>query len=142
MNEILNYVASVAKIFKHQLGTSLVDVYKVGSLAHGGFSQVYSDIDIGMVLSSPAEPEGINRLIYEAKGLEADLGKRLSVFWGNPAHDWGRLRVLDRLDLLDHGVPLDRGHTGGPTTLPSLWKAFFFLLISGFPTIRISRKLI
>ena len=39
MNEISDYVASVAKFFKLQLGASLTDVYKLGSLAHGGYSQ-------------------------------------------------------------------------------------------------------
>ncbi len=33
MNEITNYVASVAKFFKLQLGPSLTDVYKIGILA-------------------------------------------------------------------------------------------------------------
>ena len=45
----------------------------------------------------------------EAKTLDADYGKKLSVFWGNPDFTWGRLPVIDRLDLLDHGVPLLRG---------------------------------
>ena len=33
MNEITDYVASVAKFFKLQLGAYLTDVYKLGSLA-------------------------------------------------------------------------------------------------------------
>ena len=104
--EILNYVAGVAEYFKSQLGPSLVDVYKMGSFAHGGFSQIYSDIDVGVILNSPNPPEGMDRLISGAKGLDPVYGKRLSVFWGNPACRWGRLRILDRLDLLDHGIPL------------------------------------
>jgi hypothetical protein len=48
--------------------------------------------------------------ITEAKALDSDYGKKLSVFWGNPQHDWGRLPVIDRLDLLDHGVPLLNDH--------------------------------
>jgi len=32
------------------------------------------------------------------------------VFWGNSEHRWGRLPVIDRLDLLDHGVPLLHNH--------------------------------
>lgn len=104
--EILNYVVSVAEYFKSQLGASLVDVYKMGSLAHGGFSQTYSDIDVGLILNCSNPPDGMDMLISGAKGLDPDYGKRLSVFWGNPECGWGRLRILDRLDLLGHGVPL------------------------------------
>lgn len=106
MNEITNYVASIAEYFKVQLAASLIDVYKMGSLAHGGFSNIYSDIDIGLILSSTNEPKEMDRLISKAKEMDPKFGKRLSVFWGNPTHDWGRLPVLDWLDLLDHGVPL------------------------------------
>jgi hypothetical protein len=42
--------------------------------------------------------------------LDAEYGKKLSIFWGNPEFNWGRLPKLDRLDLLDHGVPLLNGH--------------------------------
>lgn len=48
----------------------------------------------------------MDRKITEAKTLDDEYGKKLSIFWGNPEYSWGRLPVLDRLDLLDHGVPL------------------------------------
>ncbi len=110
MNEIADYVASVAKFFKLQLGASLTDVYKLGSLAHGGFSQIYSDIDIGLLLNSTNPPEEMDRMSSEAKEMEPQMGKRLSVFWANPVYHWGRLPILDRIDLLDHGVPLLTKH--------------------------------
>jgi predicted nucleotidyltransferase len=106
MKEIDDYVGRVAENFKSQLGPSLVEVYKIGSLAHGGFSQIYSDIDVGLVLNSPSPPADMDRLIAEAKALDGEYGKKLSVFWGNPEYSWGRLPALDRLDLLDHSVPL------------------------------------
>jgi predicted nucleotidyltransferase len=34
----------------------VVEVYTLGSLAHGGFSQIYSDIDVGVILSCPNPP--------------------------------------------------------------------------------------
>src|ERR1044071_2706080 len=43
-------------------------------------------------------------LLAAAKSLDPEFGKKLSVFWGNPEYDWGRLPVIDRLDLLDHGM--------------------------------------
>ena len=106
MKEVHDYVARVAEHFKNQLAPSVVEVYKLGSLAHGGFSEIYSDIDVGVILSCSDPPSEMDRLIAGAKGLDGGYGKKLSVFWGNPDCSWGRLPVLDRLDVLDHGVPL------------------------------------
>jgi hypothetical protein len=110
MNEISEYVARVAELFRSELGTSLVEVYKLGSLAHGGFSVSYSDIDVGLLLNCEEPPADIVALVSDGKSLHRELGKKLSVFWGNPEFKWGRLPVIDRLDLLDHGVPLLGDH--------------------------------
>ncbi len=110
MNDIENYVVRVANHFQSKLGASLVDAYKLGSLAHGGFSAVYSDIDVGLLVNCAEPPAVMASLIDEAKTLDAVYGKKLSVFWGNPDLSWGRLPNLDRLDLLDHGVPLLHGY--------------------------------
>ena len=105
-SDIKNYVARVADYFDSELKSALVEVYKLGSLAHGGFSKIYSDIDVGLLLNSGQPPNRMSELIAEAKLLDAEYGKKLSVFWGNPDFTWGRLPIIDRLDLLDHGVPL------------------------------------
>jgi hypothetical protein len=110
MSDIESFVATVARHFESRLGASLVDAYKLGSLAHGGFSNVYSDIDVGLLLTCPEAPAQMVEWIAEAKILDAEYGKKLSVFWGNPEFTWGRLPSLDRLDLLDYGVPLLNGH--------------------------------
>lgn len=109
LTEILHFGGRVADHFKSQLGPSLVEAYKLGSLAHGGFSMIYSDIDVGLLLNCTEPPAEMTELIAAAKSLDAEYGKKLSVFWGNPDFAWGRLPVIDRLDLLDHGVPLLRG---------------------------------
>jgi hypothetical protein len=109
-SDITNYVVCVANYFNSALGSALVEVYQLGSLAHGGFSKIYSDIDVGLLLNSGQPPERISELIAEAKLLDGEYGKKLSVFWGNPDCAWGRLPNLDRLDLLDHGVPLLAGY--------------------------------
>jgi hypothetical protein len=109
MSDIEIFVATVARYFKSRLGASLVDAYKLGSLAHGGFSNIYSDIDVGLLLNCPEAPARMVELIAETKSLDAQYGKKLSVFWANPEFTWGRLPNLDRLDLLDHGVPLLKG---------------------------------
>src|SRR5262245_19983808 len=106
MQTIDDYVGRVAEHFESKLGSSLVEAYKIGSLAHGGFSPLYSDLDVGLILSCSSPPVDMDRMIAEAKRLDDEYGKKLSIFWGNPACNWGRLPALDRLDLLDHGVPL------------------------------------
>src|SRR5688572_10329213 len=104
MNDIDSYVLCVAEFFNKRLGSALVEAYKLGSLAHGGFSAVYSDIDVGLLLNCAEPPVAM----AEAKDLDAEYGNKLSIFWSNPDYSWGRLPVIDRLDLLDHGVPLLR----------------------------------
>ncbi|HEY7221216.1 MAG TPA: hypothetical protein VH985_22785 [Candidatus Binatia bacterium] len=109
MDALLKYVSSSAEFFHAKLDTSLVEVYKLGSLAHGGFSSIYSDIDVGLLLNCAEPPPDITGLTATAKTLDAEYGKKLSLFWGNPECTWGRLPVIDRLDMLDHGVPLLHG---------------------------------
>src|SRR4030095_5647343 len=109
MDPLLRFVDRVAEYFQSKLGPELVEVYKLGSLAHGGFSQIYSDIDIGLLLNCDEPPSRMGDLIAEAKTLDAEYGKKLSVFWGNPGFIWGRLPIIDRLDMLDHGVALLHG---------------------------------
>jgi len=109
LTDIEQFVAQVAGYFSAQLGDRVVEIYQLGSLAHGGFSRLYSDIDVGVLLDGPVAPERMSELIAEAKALDPEHGKKLSVFWGHPEFAWGRLPVIDRLDLLDHGVPLRRG---------------------------------
>jgi hypothetical protein len=110
MEAITGYALRVARFFDTRLGLLLAEAYQLGSLAHGGFSAAYSDIDIGLLLNCAEPPAGITEAIAAAKDLDSVYGKKLSVFWGNPEHNWGRLPVIDRLDLLDHGVPLLRDH--------------------------------
>ena len=109
MDEILEYTKRIADYFENALESAVVEVYRLGSLAHGGFSPIYSDIDVGIILNCAEAPGNIAEVIAAAKALDTEYGKKLSVFWGNPDFSWGRLPVLDRVDLLDHGVPLLNG---------------------------------
>ena len=109
MNQIDEFVNRTAHFFQEKLGSFLMDAYKLGSLAHGGFSDTYSDIDLGLLLKCAEPPTAMAEWIDEAKTLDTMYGKKLSVFWGNPDYNWGRLPHLDRLDLLDHGIPLLNG---------------------------------
>jgi hypothetical protein len=97
--------------YRVALGDRLLAAYALGSLAHGGFSELVSDIDVGLIICDPPLPEDVSMIqqvanVEKSKGSE--LHARLSVFWGTPAtlrgeRDGGRFPALDRLDLIENG---------------------------------------
>ncbi|HUO72996.1 MAG TPA: hypothetical protein VMU39_19670 [Solirubrobacteraceae bacterium] len=97
--------------YQAALGARLVAAYALGSLAHGGFAPLVSDVDLGLILADPVEPgdAGTIRTVADAqKRTGSALAERLSVFWGTAAtlrgqSDGGRFPPLDRLDLVEHG---------------------------------------
>jgi hypothetical protein len=100
---------------REALGTRLLAAYALGSLAHGGFSPLVSDVDLGLVLADPPaakDEETIQSVADTIKARGSALRERLSVFWGTPSTLKGRLPggrfpALDRLDLLENGRLLD-----------------------------------
>ena len=107
------------------LGDRLLAAYALGSLAHGGFSELVSDIDVGLIVSDPPLPEDasvIQQVADAETGKGSALHARLSVFWGTPAtlrgeRAGGRFPALDRLDLIENGRLLagaDDARTGLP----------------------------
>jgi len=84
----------------------LIGVYLIGSLAHGRFSRLYSDIDLALVSRAVLPPPTLDRLRRDAVALSAAWGPRISVFWGNRDFSVGRFPPLDRVDLLDNAVTL------------------------------------
>jgi hypothetical protein len=104
-------LAAAAEAYRVALGDRLKAAYALGSLAHGGFSPLVSDIDLGLILSDPVrdgDGDGIQRIADAEKRKGSELHQRLSVFWGTPStlrgeQEGGRFPPLDRLDLLDNG---------------------------------------
>lgn len=104
-------LAEAAHAYRAALGDRLLAAYALGSLAHGGFSELVSDIDLGLIVSDPVEPGDaamIQTVADAAKAKGSALHSRLSVFWGTPytlrgKRDGGRFPALDRLDLLQSG---------------------------------------
>ena len=100
-----------AEAYRAALGTRLLAAYALGSLAHGGFSELVSDVDLGLLLSDPLRPadgKTIQAVADAEKAKGSPLRERLSVFWGTPAtlrgeRDGGRFPPLDRLDLIENG---------------------------------------
>jgi hypothetical protein len=121
--------------YRALLGERLLAAYALGSLAHGGFSALVSDIDLGLVLSDPVRSRDARRIRAVAdaeKSKGSELGERLSVFWGTPTTlrgqlQGGRFPPLDRLDLLENGRLLAGTEARGGLPRPSASE----LLITG-----------
>ncbi len=104
-------LAEATGAYRTVLGGRLLAAYALGSLAHGGFSELVSDVDLGLILSDPlqsADMETIRAVADAEKSKGSPLHQRLSVFWGTPAtlsgeRDGGRFPALDRLDLIENG---------------------------------------
>jgi hypothetical protein len=97
--------------YRAALGSRLIAGYALGSLAHGGFSPLVSDVDLGLILADPVRVKDrltIRNVARSVKAGGSALDQRLSVFWGTPAtlqgqSRGGRFPPLDRLDLLEYG---------------------------------------
>src|ERR1700761_8192487 len=109
-------LAQALAAFQTALGSRLVAAYALGSLAHGGFSPLVSDVDIGLVLADPLKFKTRVTLRSVGNAVQSggsELHQRLSVFWGTPRTLQGRSRggrfpPLDRLDLVENGPLLAR----------------------------------
>jgi predicted nucleotidyltransferase len=104
-------LAEAVEAYRVALGDRLLAAYALGSLAHGGFSELVSDIDLGLIVGDPLLPDDDARIQAVAdveRSKASALHRRLSVFWGTPStlrgeQDAGRFPALDRLDLVESG---------------------------------------
>lgn len=88
------------------LGSDLLGVYLIGSMAHAGFSWRYSDLDIALVTVNGLSSQAQDRIRNKAVALSADWAAKLSVFWADRHFSTGRFPPLDRIDYLDHAIVL------------------------------------
>lgn len=95
-----------------EFGPDVVGAFALGSLAHGGFAPLVSDVDLMLVLGSVdgSTRTRVDRIRDRVRRAEAtDLADRLSLFWSDRrgilvgAGEHSRLPEVDRLDLLDSG---------------------------------------
>lgn len=105
-------LATATAVACEVFGDRLDAVFALGSLAHGGFAPLVSDVDIAVILTelSSATSAQVTEVAALTQARAATpLAQRLSVFWA----DWdgvchgtlggARLPAVDRLDLLDAG---------------------------------------
>jgi predicted nucleotidyltransferase len=120
------FARGIADYWRGQIGERLLGFYLIGSLAHGGFSVRYSDIDVGLVSVDGVTPAEIDDMRQHARKLAPDLAPKLSLFWTDRSFRIGRFPPLDRLDYLDHAEPLiEREHAAPPR--PSLEEVRVYL---------------
>jgi predicted nucleotidyltransferase len=101
-----DFVRTVAPQWQATLGHELIGLYLLGSLAHGGFSRRYSDIDVALVTESGVTAAVLDRLRAQGAQVSAELAAKLSFFWTDRAFSIGRFPPLDRIDYLDRVVVL------------------------------------
>ena len=101
-----DFAATCAERWQMHLGDQLLGIYLLGSLAHGGFSRRYSDIDIGVVTEAGLTPADFDAMRADAAAISSELAAKLSIFWTDRTFAAGRFPPLDRADYLDHGVTL------------------------------------
>ena len=112
-------------------GSRLIASFAIGSLAHGGFCPMVSDVDLAIVIADPltaADAQEIDEITSRVRS-EGALAERLSLFWASPtvlrsSGPGGRLPALDRLDLATHGRELFGGFD-----LRSIWRPSTELLV-------------
>ena len=104
-------LADAVRLGRQSMGSRLLAAYALGSLAHGGFSSLVSDVDVALVLAGsvlPSDHELLLGVAEKVRAIGSPLHRRVSIFWGTPASlkgrtDGGRFPPLDRLCLLEHG---------------------------------------
>lgn len=112
-SEITSLVNYIVKSVKHSLNHQEVSVYIMGSLARGGFSEITSDIDLGIIIDGSLDDveKKINQIKLSAIDNFPSVKNNISIFWGsvksiNGEIEGGRYPPFDRLDLIDHALLL------------------------------------
>jgi predicted nucleotidyltransferase len=121
-------VADTVEAAQDLFGNEIAAIFTLGSLAHGGFAPLVSDVDVAIVLDStnPGTAERIallQRIVTDR--ASSPLSDRLSLFWG----DWHAVRTgegdrfrlgpVDRLDLLESGRLVLGSDLREPSVRPS-----------------------
>jgi hypothetical protein len=111
----VDLVRAVAPRWQAALGDELLGIYLLGSLAHGGFSRRYSDIDVALITESGVSAQALEQLRAQAAQVAPGLAGKLSFFWTDRDFGIGRFPPLDRIDYLDQAVIVsEREHVSPP----------------------------
>jgi hypothetical protein len=121
-------LADTVEAARAVFGTEIEAIYTLGSLAHGGFAPLVSDVDVAIILGSTTPATAGRIATVQSLVVEKNttpLAGRLSLFWadwpGVRSGDGEHLRLgpVDRLDLLDSGQLLLGSDLREPSVRPS-----------------------
>jgi predicted nucleotidyltransferase len=119
-------LSAAVEAASERFGDRLLAAYAIGSLAHGGFCPLVSDVDLAIVIADPLDDEDQAHAdaITDEIRAEGGLAARLSLFWASPTtlvgrEPGGRLPAVDRLDLATHGRVLRGAFDLDTVTRPS-----------------------
>ena len=102
----LEFAGAMAAYWQDRLGADLLGFYLIGSLAHDGFNQRYSDIDVALVSEDGLTEAMIEDMATHGAAIAPSLAPKLSLFWTDRGFTKGRFPPLDRIDYLQHAVAL------------------------------------
>ena len=100
------FARALARRCDHHFGERVLGIYLIGSLAHGGFSPRYSDIDLALVVRDQLSADDLALIRDEAVAESGLFARMLSLFWSDRAFRIGRFPPLDQVDLIDHALTL------------------------------------
>jgi predicted nucleotidyltransferase len=100
----MDFARDFVGLANREFGSRLLGAYLIGSLAHGGFSERYSDIDVTLIVQQALTAAELDRLRQAAAARSPELASRLSIFWADRTFSAGRFPPLDRIDTIDHGI--------------------------------------
>ncbi len=110
-----DFADALAAHWQTALAPELIGVYLIGSLAHGGFSRRYSDIDVAVITEKGLLPSSLERMRARAASVSEELAPKLSIFWTDRSFSVGRFPPLDRADYIDHAVTVIERDRVAPT---------------------------
>src|SRR6266852_2982588 len=98
----IEFAREIAAAWAAELGQRLLGAYLLGSLAHGGFSWRYSDIDLALIFEDAPNSAVFEKMRTAAATGSPELASKLSLFWTDRGFSVGRFPPLDRTDYIDH----------------------------------------
>src|SRR5579871_6162406 len=69
----ITFAREVARLWERELADDFLGFYLIGSLAHGGFNERYSDIDVLLIAAKPLRSEARDNVARQAAALSPAL---------------------------------------------------------------------
>ena len=108
-------VAKTVEAVQQTFVSRLIAAYIIGSLARGGFSEHYSDIDLAFILAGPlteSDQHAFQNILKRLSILNIPFANKLSLFWQSAANlnesfrtdNYAHSSAFDQIDLFQYGL--------------------------------------